>query len=105
MPFDRKVLMTGFTSSPVRTKSPVMAALPPPVGWKPIAVASPSGPTGAILYAVLADRVATRHAELIDPAIGLPLHADDLIELDGVEIDGGLRGWSRGGRERRLTPR
>src|SRR5215472_9009342 len=48
MPLDRKVLMTGFTSSPVRTKSPVMAALPPPVGWKPIAVASPSGPTGAI---------------------------------------------------------
>jgi hypothetical protein len=31
MPFDRSALTTGFTSSPVSTKSPVMAALPPPV--------------------------------------------------------------------------
>ena len=28
----RNALITGFTSSPVRTKSPVIAALPPPVG-------------------------------------------------------------------------
>src|SRR5258705_184983 len=48
MPFARNALITGFTSSLVRTKSPVMAALPPPVGWKLIAVATPIGPTGAI---------------------------------------------------------
>ena len=27
--------------------NPVMAALPPPVGWKPMAVATPMGPAGA----------------------------------------------------------
>src|SRR5262249_45347878 len=47
MPFERSALITGLTSSPVSTKSPVMAALPPPVGWKPIAVATPVGPGGA----------------------------------------------------------
>jgi hypothetical protein len=34
MPLDRKALITGFTSSAVSTKSPVMAALPPPVGCR-----------------------------------------------------------------------
>ena len=38
MPLPRSALITGLTSSPVSTKSPVIAALPPPVGWKPIAV-------------------------------------------------------------------
>src|SRR5262245_63228395 len=32
MPFVRKDLITGLTSSPRRTKSPVIAALAPPVG-------------------------------------------------------------------------
>src|SRR5262249_24783013 len=31
IPLDRRALMTGLTSSPVSTKSPVIAALPPPV--------------------------------------------------------------------------
>src|SRR5262245_37261469 len=47
MPFERSALITGLTSSAVSTKSPVIAALPPPVGWKPIAVATPVGPGGA----------------------------------------------------------
>jgi hypothetical protein len=32
----------GLTSLPVTRKSPVIAALPPPVGWKLIALAPPS---------------------------------------------------------------
>src|SRR5215510_15028369 len=46
MPFVRSALITGFTSSATSTKSPVIAALPPPVGWKLIAVATPVGPGG-----------------------------------------------------------
>jgi hypothetical protein len=46
MPFSRKVRSTGLTSFSVRTKSPVIAALPPPVGWKLMAMATPSGPAG-----------------------------------------------------------
>src|SRR6266699_1869102 len=41
MPLSRRARITGFTSPPFKTKSPVIAALPPPVGWKLIAVASP----------------------------------------------------------------
>ena len=33
--------MTGFTSLATRTKSPVIAAFPPSVGWKLIAWATP----------------------------------------------------------------
>jgi hypothetical protein len=47
IPLLLNVLITGLTSSAVRTKSPVIAALPPPVGWKPMASATPMGPTGA----------------------------------------------------------
>src|SRR5207237_10885098 len=36
-------LSTGFTSLAISTKSPVIAALPPPVGWKLIALAEPIG--------------------------------------------------------------
>ena len=57
------------------------------------------------LHSALGDRIAARHAELIDAAVGLPLHADDLIELGGVEIDRGLRGWRRWGRQRSLARR
>ena len=39
--FARSALSIGFTSSPVITKSPVIAALPPPVSWKLIAFAVP----------------------------------------------------------------
>ena len=46
------------------------------------------------LHPVLGDRVAARHAELIDAAIGLPFDADDLVELGGVEIDRGRGGRS-----------
>src|SRR2546422_7263128 len=41
MPLSRRARITGFTSFPTMTKSPVIAALPPPVGWKLIAVARP----------------------------------------------------------------
>ena len=41
MPLPLSALITGFTSSAVSTKSPVIAALPPPVGWKLMAMAEP----------------------------------------------------------------
>ena len=41
MPLARSALITGFTSSAISTKSPVIAALPPPVGWKLMAIAEP----------------------------------------------------------------
>jgi hypothetical protein len=39
-------MLVGLTT-PMSAKSPAIAALPPPVGWKPIEVATPSGPGGA----------------------------------------------------------
>ena len=64
-----------------------MAALPPPVGWKLIAVATPIGPAGAICmpFSVIGSRRGTPNC--VDAAVVLPLGADDLIELGGVEID------------------
>ena len=47
--------------------------------------------------------IAARHVELIDAAVGLPLGADDLVELRGIEIDGGRRGGGRRHRKRRLA--
>ena len=41
IPLSRRARITGLTSLAIRTKSPVIAALPPLVGWKLIAVASP----------------------------------------------------------------
>jgi hypothetical protein len=41
MPFSRSARITGLTSPASSTKSPLIAALPPPVGWKLIAVAVP----------------------------------------------------------------
>ena len=92
----RSARMTGFTSSAVSTKSPVIAALPPPVGWKLMAVGRPSA-RPAELHAAFADRIAARHAELVDAAVILALDADDLVELRRVEIDRGR--CSRGGVE------
>src|SRR6185312_15735131 len=43
MPLSRSALATGFTSLAVSTKSPVIAALPPPVGWKLMPIAEPIG--------------------------------------------------------------
>src|SRR5437867_602026 len=42
IPFARKDLATCVTSGPTRAKSPVMAALPAPSGWKLITVPTPS---------------------------------------------------------------
>ena len=41
MPPARSACSTGFTSLASSTKSPVMAALSPPVGWKLMAIAEP----------------------------------------------------------------
>jgi len=38
-------------------------------------------------HAAFGDRVAPRHGELIDAAIGLAFDANDLVELRSVEID------------------
>lgn len=45
--FNRSAWMTGVASSPINAKSPVMAALPAPVGWKLI-----SAETGAFVVAL-----------------------------------------------------
>jgi hypothetical protein len=63
------------------------------------------GSGGRELHSVLGDRIAARHRELIDAAIGLPLDADDLIELGGVEIDRRRRGRGRRRCQRRLALR
>ena len=54
MPLVRSDVISGFTSLPSATKSPVIAALPPPVGSKLIAIASPShgGPSTTYDYLV-----------------------------------------------------
>ena len=43
------------------------------------------------------DRVAPRHAELIDTAVGLAFDADDLVKLRGVEVDRRRRCGAAGG--------
>ena len=90
--------MTGFTSFPVSTKSPVMAAFPSPVGWKLIAVANPMRPDRSDRHFILDNRVPARHTKLIDATVRLAFGADDLIELRGIEIDSWRRagcGWCR----------
>ena len=53
MPLSRRARITGFTSFPIKTKSPVIAVLPPPVGWKLIAVAKPMDVGTSIPSAVI----------------------------------------------------
>ena len=49
MLFSRRARRRGFTSGAVTTKSPVITALPPPVGWKLITMAVPiAGGTGRL---------------------------------------------------------
>ena len=94
MPFARNALITGLTSSPVRTKSPVIAALPPPVGWKLMRDRHAHRPDRRHRHAILGDRIAARHVELIDAAIGLSLGADDVDRAAAVSrsIAGGGAG-------------
>ena len=40
-------------------------------------------------HAIFGSRLLARHGELIHATIWLPLEADDLIELCGIEINGG----------------
>src|SRR5215471_10333231 len=54
---------------------------------------------GRDFHPAFADRIATRHGKGVHPAVVLPLDADDLIELLGVEFDG-WRGSSGACRER-----
>src|SRR5260221_158759 len=42
MPLSRKAFSTGLTSFAVSTKSPVIAALPDPVGWKLMTIPDPA---------------------------------------------------------------
>ena len=67
------------------TKSPVTAALPPPVGWKLIEVATPIGPAGDH-HLLFLDGLATGHSKLIHPAILLTFHPDDLVKLPDIEL-------------------
>src|SRR5450631_3258612 len=43
------------------------------------------------LYSAFHDRVAARHAKLVNAAIRLALDANELVELRGVEINRGRR--------------
>ena len=52
MPWLRSARITGFTSLATNMKSPVIAALPPPSGWKLMASAPPIGPGTAIPIAI-----------------------------------------------------
>jgi hypothetical protein len=79
-----------------------MAALPPPVGWKLMAIATPIVPRSN-LHSAFHDRIAPRHIELIDATVGLSFNADKLVELRGVEFDGGRRSGCGGRREWRLA--
>ena len=103
MSWARKARISGLTSSPVTRKSPVIAALPLPVDWKLIALAPPSGPVH--LQPHLHDRVAARHAKLVDAAARRTLDADDLVELGRIQIDSGRSGTGCGGVERRFARR
>jgi hypothetical protein len=72
MPLDRKALITGFTSSAVSTKSPVMAALR--AGRLEADAGRHAGRAcRAELHSVLIDRIAARNPELINAAIVCPL--------------------------------
>src|SRR3989440_10418752 len=56
------------------------------------------------LHSAFGDRIAPWHTELIHAAIRATFHADDLVELRGIEIDRSRStGWRRRRRERRLT--
>src|SRR5438477_368572 len=55
MPLSLSALITGMTSLASRTKSPVIAALLPPVGWKLMAWATPI--EGGIKAAITGDFV------------------------------------------------
>src|SRR5258708_39374214 len=50
------------------------------------------------LHSVFRNRIAPRHIELIDPAVGLSFDADKLVELRGIKVDGGRRSGCGGGR-------
>src|SRR5450759_1791491 len=54
-------------------------------------------PDWAHLHSAFHDRIATRHVELIDAAVGLSFGANQLVELRSVEIDRGCRTGCGGG--------
>ena len=84
MPALRSAASTGSTSLAASTKSPVIAALPPPVGWKLTAVASAHGRWHR--HPVIDDRIAARDAELQHAANGIALAAEHLLDLLDVKI-------------------
>src|SRR5882757_7312105 len=53
MPLACSALITGLTSLASSTKSPVMAAVSKPVGWKLMAIAAPIGPGKAMPWSVI----------------------------------------------------
>jgi hypothetical protein len=83
MPFERSALMTGVDLVSGQNKI---------AGDRSLAIAGrleadrcgePQWPDGSHCHSIRGDRIAARHAELIDAAVGLPFDADDLIELRG----------------------
>jgi hypothetical protein len=89
MQWSRSACMTGPTSLAVSTKSPVTAALPPPVGWKLMACADPIA--GGTAMPILLDRVGARNAELVDRAIVAALGPKRPVERGCVELEPGRR--------------
>src|SRR6516165_8255437 len=102
IPWSRSALRTGFTSFAISTKSPVIAALPPPLGLEVDRIGRTH--RRRYIHSIILDRFGSGDAELVDaPVIGA-LGAERLIESDGIEIDWrwrGRSGWS--GRKGRLA--
>src|SRR5712691_2148278 len=79
MPCARNVRATGLTSPAINTKSPVMAALPLPVGWKLIAVATPIAGSNSMPPSVI--RSARENA--VDDPAAPPERGFDLPLING----------------------
>ena len=66
------------------TKSPVMAAVSKPVGWKLMAIAAPIGARQG--HALVGDRLGARNAELVDAAAILAEVSHDAVDADHVDV-------------------
>jgi len=85
MPWSRRARITGLTSLAINTKSPVIAALPAPVGWKLIAVARPMDGGTSTPSAVICSARGTPN--LVHTAVYLAVIAEDLCDLRGVDAE------------------
>src|SRR6266436_2218239 len=86
MPLSRKVFKTGLTSFAVSTKSPVIAALPEPVGWKLMTIPEPAAigtcmPPSVILSGVYGFNI-PRADRITDGGMQVPIAAGSGIVIN-----------------------